>query len=471
MDTVGTRRAREGGIAPPRGSSPAPALIAAILLLPAMLASPARGQPDVRDAAAPRGTLAIRATAAPRDTTAMRGQEATAPPLDELIQLAFAHSPSVAALRARLDAARQMARVPGLPNPVLEVMAQDAGFPKWTVGEMEMSMVQVGVTQSFPPLGRIGAQRDAGRADADTRGAELDGVQRQVAAQVRTLYGRLYALDQEGEALRGGSSLLRSLANAAMDRYKANETEQEAVLKAQLSSSRLTERMNDLDAERAGTVAALNRLLDRPGDEPIGRVPSLPEVQVPDSGWAALAVRQSPEVQARRAAVEAAQQRVRLARTGYWPEVMAGGDIGFRGRLDPVVGFRLGVTLPLWETRRTRFEVQAATAELEMAREEQRDTEAMVRSTAARLNAEWRRSEDQVRLYREALIVQSQAALDAAQSSFLADRVDFSTVIEDFQMWLDARAELASREAERFGTWAELEALISRGTATQQEGR
>lgn len=406
-----------------------------------------------------------------RDSIDVLGAESTAPPVDELIQLAFAHSPSVAALRARLDAARQMARVPGLPNPVFEIMAQDAGFPKWTVGEMEMSMVQVGVTQSFPPLGRIGAQRAVGRAEAEVRSAELEATRRQVASQVRALYGRLYALDREGEALDSGAALLQTLARTALDRYSASRIEQEAVLKAQLSSSRLDESRNDLVAEREAAVAALNQLLDRRGDTPIGRVRSLPEAQVPDSSWDTLAVRQSPDVQARRAAVEAAERRVRLARTGYWPEVMAGGNIGLRGGLDPVVGFRVGVTLPLWETRRTRYEVNAAEAELRMAREEQRETEAMVRSSAARLRAEWGRSARQIRLYREALIPQTQAALGAAQSSFLADRVDFSTVIEDFQMWLEARSQLASREAERFSTWAELESLISQERETSQEGR
>jgi outer membrane protein TolC len=396
-----------------------------------------------------------------QDVAEVRRSEATAPSVETLIRDALAHSTSVGALRARLEAARQMARVPGLPNPIIEVMVQDDGFPKWTVGEMEMSMVQVGITQSFPPPGRVGAQKAVGRAEADVREAEYDAVRRQVVSQVRALYGRLYALDQEGEALGSGSALLETLAQAAMDRYSANRTEQEAVLKAQLSSSRLRERRNDLETERASMVAALNQLLDRPANASIGRVASLPDVQVPDTGWDSLAVVRSSAVQARRAAVEAAERRVRLARTGFWPEFMAGSDVGFRGKLDPVVSFRLGVGLPLWEARRTRYEVRAAEAELQMAQEDQRDAEAMVRSVAARLGAEWRRSTDQTRLYREALIPQSEAALDAARTSFLAGRVDFSTLIEDFQMWLESRAQLAAREAERFSTWAELESLIA----------
>ena len=55
---------------------------------------------------------------------------------------------------------------------------------------------------------------------------------------------------------------------------------------------------------------------------------------------------------------------------------------------------------------------------------------------------------------------QTSAAVDAARSAYLAGRGDFSTVVEDFELWLEARTELARREADRFATWAELEAVL-----------
>ena len=48
---------------------------------------------------------------------------------------------------------------------------------------------------------------------------------------------------------------------------------------------------------------------------------------------------------------------------------------------------------------------------------------------------------------------------DAARSSYLAGRGDFSSVVEDFNLWLDARVELARREADRYAAWAEIERL------------
>jgi outer membrane protein, heavy metal efflux system len=406
---------------------------------------------------------------APADAAGMRS-ETSAPLLDDLIREALGRSPSLASMKARLDASMQMARVPGLPNPTLEVMTQDAGFPSWTVGKMEMSMVQIGLTQSFPALGRTGAEKAVGEAQAGIREAELEAARRQVVLAVRRLYSRLYALDREQEAVRSGAVLLETLAHSAEERYSASRTELEAVLKAQLSVSRLTERLHDLETERTASVAELDQLLDRPGDEPLGRVDSLPPLPVSGAGADSLVLARSPEVQTRRAAVKAAAQRLQLARIGYRPGFMAGGDIGLRGKLDPVVSFRVGLDLPLWETGRARYEVQAAEAELQMAREDQREAEASVRSAATRLSAETRRSGEQIRLYREALLPQSEAALEAARSSFLADRTDFSTVIEDFQMWLEARAQLAAREAEAFRTWAELESLTSAPPSSGDSG-
>ena len=95
-----------------------------------------------------------------------------------------------------------------------------------------------------------------------------------------------------------------------------------------------------------------------------------------------------------------------------------------------------------------------------MAQAELRDSEAEARAEAARLAAQWQRSEKQIQRYQQAIVPQTSAAIDAARSSYLSGRGDFLTVVDDFNRWLDARVQLASREAERFSTWAELEALI-----------
>ena len=105
-----------------------------------------------------------------------------------------------------------------------------------------------------------------------------------------------------------------------------------------------------------------------------------------------------------------------------------------------------------------------------MARAEERDTQAVLRAEVARLTASWVTAEAQVRRYREAMLPQSSTMLEVARAAYLAGRGDFSSVIAGFQMWLESRLQLASREADRYTAWAEIDALVT-PTAAERENR
>jgi outer membrane protein, heavy metal efflux system len=391
-----------------------------------------------------------------------------APPVETLVAAALERSPVLVVVRERLATAREAVSPAGaLPNPSLELMLQDASFPKYTVGTAEMSMIGPEVRQALPFPGKREARRDAARAEAAIRVDELDQVRRQLVAEVRSLYGKLYALDQERTALSAARELLDMLAATAATRYSVGQVEQEAVIKAQLEVSRLEERSDDLDAERAKLVAALNRVLDQPGATPLGRVTALPPVDVPARPWEDTVLASAAEVAVRRAAVTAAERRLSLARLDLKPDFTTGAAVGLRGGFDPVVTLRFGIELPFWRREKQQPMIRGAEHELAMAQAELRDAEAAVRAEAARLAAEWQRSEKQIQRYQQAIVPQTSAAIDTARASYLAGRGDFLTVVDDFSRWLDARVQLASREAERFRTWAEFEALIASPTGYQ----
>ncbi len=393
--------------------------------------------------------------------SALREDGRIAPSPDELAALALQRAPSLAALAARVQEAREMVRPAGaLPNPMVELMIQDIGFPRWTVGEEGMSMIGPQVTQGIPFPGKRGARRRAAQADVTVKASELELLRREVALDIRRLCARLYALDQEQQALSSGHELLEMLAATVRERYSAGVAEQEAAIKAQLAVSRLDERLDDLVAERRALVASVNRYLDQPGDAPLGRVTTLPEPGAPPTPWEAVVMENSPEIVLRRAEVQAAERRLRVARLELRPDLLVGAGLGFRGGKDPAVTLRLGMDLPLWSAQRQMPMFRAAGQDLEASRQVLRDAEARARAETARLEADWRRAARQVTRYAQAIVPRSSLALDAARSSYLVGRGDFSAVIEDFNLWLEARTGLARREAERFTTWAELQAII-----------
>jgi outer membrane protein, heavy metal efflux system len=392
-----------------------------------------------------------------------------APPVEQLVTEVLATAPSVAVLRARLAAAREMVAPAGaLPDPTIELALQDIGFPKWTVGSQEMSMIGPEVRQDLLYPGKRHARREAASAEAATRGIELEQLQREVTAQVRTVYARVYTLDRERRALAAARDLLEILAATAAARYGAGETEQEAVIKAQLQVSRVGERLDDLGAERQSLVSGLNRLLDRGGDAPLGEVEALPPV--PDSAekWVELAEANAPAVAVKQASVHAAERRVEVARLELRPNFMLGAGVGLRGGFDPAVTLRVGVEWPLWSKQKQEPERRAAEQELVAATEELRDARSTARAEAARLAADLLRAKTQIVRYTQAIIPQTSAAIDAARSAYLTGRGDFTTVILDFKEWLDARTQLAMREADQFIAWSELQALVAQPTENAQ---
>lgn len=394
-----------------------------------------------------------------------------APPVEELVREALERSPAIAALRARLSSARELIRPAGaLPDPVIEVAVQNISLDRWTVGEADMSMVTPEFRQGLSFPGKLRARKAAAEAGAEVAAAALDALRRRVAADVRSTYARLYAADREAELLAAGRELLDLLAETAGARYRVGQSDQEAVIKAQFEASRLDEREDDLAAERSALVAFLNGLLDRPGGAPLGDVESLPPAELPAGELESAVLGHSAEVLTRRAGLAAAERRLKAMRVDLRPELFAGGGLGYRGDLDPALVLRFGAEIPLWRGSKQEPLLRATEHEVEAAAAELREAEATARASAARLAADWRRAERQVVRYREALLPRASAAFEAARASYLAGRGDYSTVIEDFRLWLDTRVELARREADRFGTWAEIESLTGPAERAGQGG-
>ena len=218
--------------------------------------------------------------------------------------------------------------------------------------------------------------------------------------------------------------------------------------------------MDELTAERADVAAGIEALIDDASGMMQAEVDSLPAVSAPSLPWTPMVAEGSGEVVIRRAEIEVAERKLRAAGIERWPDFMAGAGLGLRGDRDPVVTLKLGLDVPLWSAGKQGPLVRAAAQELLAARASLREVEAAARAEAARLEAQWQRSTQQIARYSDTLVPQSSLTFDAARSNYLAGRGDFAAVIEDLEMWLEARSGLAAREAERYSTWAALQTVL-----------
>ena len=149
---------------------------------------------------------------------------------------------------------------------------------------------------------------------------------------------------------------------------------------------------------------------------------------------------------------------------------MPEGGLGYRGELDPMVFLGVGIELPLWRGDRREPLVRAAEQELAAETAAEHDASSSASAAAGALAASWRRLARQIELYEQAVLPQTSAALDAARAAYLAGRGDFSTVIEDFNLWLEARMERARLDGDRFAVRAAMTALVGPEPASAAQG-
>jgi outer membrane protein TolC len=383
-------------------------------------------------------------------------------PFARLLEQARASSPRLAELGARLTAARARAESAGaLEDPMLEARLQNMALDRWTVGDEEMAMVEVGARQALPAPGKRAARRELAAAEAEVAAAELAAAERELARDLARQIAELWAADREIALLDDAHDLLELAAATAVSRYGVGEGGQAAPLRAQLELSRH-------DAEREATVGARERaaaelralLATAPG-APIGPWRDLPPIAALPADLVAQAEREAAAIAVRRAEIAAAERRLAIERLELRPDFEVAAGVGYRGDFDPALILGVGMELPLWRRQRQEPIVRAAEAELAAAREAERAAVLAARAEAERALADWARREGQLRLYDEAVLPQTSAVFDASRAGYLAARGELSTVLEGATLWLAARVERIRLAADRFAIHADAALLMA----------
>jgi outer membrane protein TolC len=388
----------------------APLLRAAAAALAALLAAPARGEPPV--------------PAPPAD-----------PVLARLVGESLAARPELRQAEAAARAERE--RVPqagALPDPVLSLGIQNDGFEEIAIGTAESSYWQVMLSQGLPWPGKRGLRTDVARLSASLADAGVARARLSTEADVRRSYVDLL-LARDRLALLGRlEALWLKSASVARTRYETGEGAQSDVLRAQLEANRLRQRRWALEAQERAAVQALNRLRGRPLDEPVATAAGVRDLGVPalpDADAAvADAVDRSPELAQARAAAARAGRQVALARRERFPDLAVSAGVMPRGGLDPMWQAGLSVGLPVWSSRKQGRAVAESAARAEADLRGAEAVEQVLRLRVADRRSALAALLDTIRLFREGLLVQSQATADSTLAQYRVGKVTFASVLE-----------------------------------------
>jgi len=373
------------------------------------------------------------------------------PALAAAVREALERSPEVA--RARADVAAEQQRAPqvgAFPDPTLSLGIQNDSFNQINIGVMETSFWQVMVTQPIPWPGKRGARAEAARAQASTVAARLARVELDVEAAVSSAWVDLLLVRGQLALLAKLETLWREAEAVVRARYGIGAVPQSDLMRAQLELTRLTTQRLALEGSARARTEELTRGRGPPLDEPVEMMRPLAEADLPDLATPERAVAEaeerSPDLAAARLSEAAAGRRVEVAERDRYPDLAVGAAVMFRGSLDPMWAATVSIGLPVFSKRGA-----AVTESTERRRGESEGVEAVAR--VVRLRAAERQTAlasllATLRLYREGLLVQSDAAVRATMSQYRVGKVPFASVLEavrglvgDEGGWLDTQAQ------------------------------
>jgi len=360
-----------------------------------------------------------------------------APPTDNwrdrlraAIERAVSQNPDLVAMEARINAARHRALSAGaLPDPEVEVGVKDVPVASPSLSRSDFTMEMVAARQNFPGLGKRGTRKASAQAAAENVAAMHAVHAVSVAAEVADSFFMLAELDRRSEILDRSRERLKAAAASATERYKVGKGAQADVLRANLETTALEDRLLSLKADRRTTAARFNALQNLPASTPV------PPIKVVDPsplgrGTAEIAreaEESSPAVAAARANLRRAEEEAKLARLERRPDWMAMGYYARREKFEDLAGASVSFNLPFAHPRRLEERRAEMEAEVSSARADLESVRNQVRRDVEDAAVQLERNVEQEKLYRTSILPQAETNFRAAQEAYTVGQIDFLT--------------------------------------------
>jgi outer membrane protein TolC len=353
-------------------------------------------------------------------------------------RLALQHAPWYAHHRTNVEAASERAVYESrLPDPQLTFGAVNVPTDTFSLEDEDMTMVMLGVRQSFPPGDTLALKGQRAEKELDRERSRLELERRNVIRQVRTAWLELYFQERSLALIQQVRELLQTQVRAAENRYRAAQETQQSLLRSRQALSRLDEREQGVRATAVRLRGQLARWIGQeaaqqplPGE--LGGLPGLP---------LEFDATRHPEWIAAQAMLDAARIDVEMARQEYKPGIMAELSYGVRQANRPdMVTALVTFDLPIFRSERQDRRLAEKQTFESGARLEAEDKKRELEAMFAAARAEHDTLAERTRIYAERLLpdIQREARLTAA--GFARDQTELR---EARMKELDAEIELS----------------------------
>ena len=393
-----------------------------------------------------------------------------APPLtpqltvERAVEDALTGNPEIRAAVRRLSLAQMKTTTArSLDDPMLMVRDWDTPIRKpW---DLNQAQLMVSLQQTIPGKEKRDLRGKIAGDDVGVASDDLETLRQEVAASVREACAALLRNADEMKLHNEQAAVLNQALSAVLAEYTTGKVPQADVLRAQMALTRLSEHLIELEEERDGSRAQLNVLMGHSPDEAVeiagsyqsaGALPPIEELEQ-------VAIEHRPELAALRKQIAKSGDESRLARLAMKPDLtVAAGYM-----LMPTGSFsrsaymaELTMNLPSLNRARHDGETKQADAATDVVQAELDARTSSVFLEIRQAEIAVQSAQRRVKLYRDTLLPQAEAAFKASTVAYRNDRGEFTNLIESQNLLLDIRSDTYKALSQEDAGSAQLERAI-----------
>jgi outer membrane protein, heavy metal efflux system len=359
--------------------------------------------------------------------------------LADLLTEAERNNPEIQAAKHGWQSAKQLpTQLSTLPDPQVVLQQTNVGSPRPFAGytNSDFAYVGLGFSQDLPYPGKLRLRGEIAQKDADAAQQKYESVRRAVLASVKMAYLQMGYLAKQQKILDEDAQLLQQVEQAAESRYRNGMGNQQDVLQAQLERTKLLREINRNELERGKLQAELKNLLNRSQSSTDIETSELSESTPAYTFDQLLAETKAsnPDLAGMQKMVERQELQIDLAKKDFYPDFNVQ---GMWQRTDPsqyraYYQFAVGMRIPIYRSRKQRPELAQAESDRDRAKSEH---EMQLQQTAFQLCQQFitaEKSAELLKIYREGLLPQARAELQAGMAAYQSNRQDFQALLASF---------------------------------------
>ena len=383
--------------------------------------------------------------------------------LRELVQEAEQKNPQIAASFHAWQASRNVPKqVSALPETQLSVQQFSVGSPRPFAGysNSDFAYIGFGASQDIPYPGKRQLRAQVAEHEADSMEAQTDSVRRAVTENLKMVYFRLAYIQQTLGVLQRSDALLTQVQEASEARYRVGQGNQQDVLKAQLQHTKILQEVAQHHQEEGLLEAHIKQVLGRPQDSAdiVAETLTLRALPYTAAELQQRARGQNPDVHSKQASIRQQEAKVELAHKNFRPDFNVQYNYEHTGsQTRDYYMATFGIRLP--NRGRQKAELAEAQENRERARQELEAESERVLSDVQQQYVRAKTAEEQLKIYSDGLVPQSEGAFQSALSAYQSNKQDFESLLSGFLDVLNLDLEYRSELVEHESALAELERL------------